>query len=228
MESGEFALGLVANNTRYDVRFFRSQTGCKCISANIVGRRKVLPQLIEDMTFFKGNCYESYGATETLTHIAVRSITPNPTYFRLLPGVNVTEKNEGIVIHDDVTNIQTSLKDAIHFMNEKDFEVLGRLDDVINSGGVKIHPLLVEELLSRCTSLPFYITQSPDDLWGNAVTLVVIESDMMHWKSLNLKMIFEDHPNWKPKRMIGVQKMDRNENGKIIRKINPDGLVNSL
>jgi hypothetical protein len=41
-------------------------------------------------------------------------------------------------------------------------------------------------------------------------------------------MIFENHPNWKPKRMIGVQKMDRNENGKIIRKINPDGLVNSL
>jgi O-succinylbenzoic acid--CoA ligase len=194
----------------------------------LLGGGKVLPKLLEDMTCFKGNCFESYGATETLTHIAVRSITPKSTHFQLLPGVRMTENHDGIVINDEVTEIQVSLNDAIHFMNEKEFEVLGRLDDVINSGGVKIHPLLVEEVLSRFTSLPFYITQSPDNLWGNAVTLVVIESDMIHWKSLNLKMIFENHPNWKPKRMITVQKIDRNENGKIIRKINPEGLVNSL
>jgi O-succinylbenzoic acid--CoA ligase len=194
----------------------------------LLGGGKVLPQLMEDMSRFKGNCFESYGATETLTHVAIRSITPIPTHFRLMPGVCVTENKDGIIIHDDVTKIQASLNDAIHFITEKEFDVLGRLDDVINSGGVKIHPLMVEEILSHWTSLPFYITQSHDNLWGNVVTLVVIESDVAHWKNLNLKVIFQNHPKWKPKRMIVVQKIDRNENGKIIRKTNPEGLVNSI
>jgi O-succinylbenzoic acid--CoA ligase len=208
--------------------FLKAKLDVNVFQKILLGGGKVLPQLMEDMSGFKGNCYESYGATETLTHVAIRSIMPDSTHFRFLPGVGVTENEGGIVINDDVTKIQASLNDAIHFITDKEFDVLGRLDDVINSGSIKIHPLLVEEVLSHWISLPFYITQSSDNLWGNVVTLVVIESDVAHWKNLNLKVIFQNHPKWKPKRMIVVQKIDRNENGKIIRKTNPEGLVNSI
>jgi O-succinylbenzoic acid--CoA ligase len=193
-----------------------------------LGGGKVQPQLMEKLNNYRGNCYESYGATETLTHIAVRIISPNPSLFRLLDGVSITPTNDGIEINDQVTNIQVVLNDAIEFVTENEFEVLGRMDDVINSGGVKIHPLMVEELISKWTSMPFYVTQSSDVKWGSVVTLVVHESDSTQWKSLDMKAIFENHANWKPRIMIGVQKIERNENGKIIRKRNPDGLVNSL
>ena len=194
----------------------------------LLGGGKVLPQLINQLTGFNGHCYESYGATETLTHIAIRSITPVPTPFRFLPGVSVTPHENGIDILDQFTKVQVTLNDAIRFVDVNEFEVLGRLDDVINSGGVKIHPLLVEEVLASWADLPFYITQSPDEKWGNAVTLVVLASDIDFWKSLNLKLIFENHPNWRPKKIIAVQKIDRNENGKVIRKYNPEGLADRI
>jgi O-succinylbenzoic acid--CoA ligase len=194
----------------------------------LLGGGKVPTQLRNQLINFNGHCFESYGATETLTHIAVRSIMPIPSHFRLFDGVSVMEHQDGIEIHDNVTKIQVSLNDALHFYGENEFEVLGRLDDVINSGGLKIHPLLVEEVLAHWSSLPFYITQSPDNKWGKAVTLVVLKSDILEWKSLNLKLIFENHPNWRPRKIVLVQKMDRNENGKIVRKYNPEGMVDSI
>lgn len=194
----------------------------------LLGGGKVNPQLISGLKEFKGFCYESYGATETLTHIAVRSIRPEQSSFRLLSGVRIKELDDGIEINDDWTGIQARLNDVIHFVGEDEFEILGRWDDVINSGGVKIHPLMIEDILSHWTSLPFYITQSSDNKWGSVVTLVVLESDVFHWKSMDFKKFFEQQPNWRPRKVIGVKKIDRNENGKIIRRHSPEGLVDSL
>jgi O-succinylbenzoic acid--CoA ligase len=208
--------------------FLEAKLNVNVFKQILLGGGKVQPQLIDELNKFGGNCYESYGATETLTHIAVRIISPIPSLFRMLDGVSITPTNDGVEINDQVTNIQVVLNDAIAFVTENEFEVLGRMDDVINSGGVKIHPLMVEELISKWTSMPFYVTQSSDVKWGSVVTVVVHESDSAQWKSLDMKTIFQNHANWKPKKMISVQKIERNENGKIIRKRNPDGLVNSL
>jgi O-succinylbenzoic acid--CoA ligase len=54
--------------------------------------------------------------------------------------------------------------------------VLGRRDDVVNTGGLKIAPAVVEEAVS--TAYPHLSDRSvvvglPDPLWGEAVTLVV-------------------------------------------------------
>ncbi|MFN2320642.1 MAG: o-succinylbenzoate--CoA ligase [Dermatophilaceae bacterium] len=54
--------------------------------------------------------------------------------------------------------------------------VLGRRDDVINTGGLKVAPHLVEDAVAR--ALPALATRcvvvaSPDPRWGEAVTLVV-------------------------------------------------------
>ncbi len=208
--------------------FMEAKLDVNIFHAILLGGGKVFPYLINQLTDFKGHCYESYGATETLTHIAIRSITPFPTAFRFMPGVTIVNNENGIEILDEVTGVETILNDATRLIDKDHFEVLGRLDDVINSGGVKIHPMLVEEVLASWADLPYYITQSPDEKWGNAVTLVVDASDLDFWKNLNLKLIFENHPNWRPKKIIVVQKIDRNENGKVIRKYNPEGLVDSL
>ncbi len=140
----------------------------------LLGGGKVQPQLMVELNNYRGICYESYGATETLTHIAVRLISPSPTLFRLLDGVSITPTKDGIEINDQVTNIHVVLNDAIEFVTENEFEVLGRMDDVINSGGIKIHPLMVEELISKWTSMPFYVTQSSEVKCGSALTLVVL------------------------------------------------------
>jgi O-succinylbenzoic acid--CoA ligase len=194
----------------------------------LLGGGKVQSELSLLLNAFKGECFESYGATETLTHIAIRSVKPQNSSFHLMPGVSVFPKDDGLDILDDLINIQAHLNDVVHFTGPDSFQVLGRADDVINSGGLKIYPLLVEEILSPWISTPFYISKLPDPKWGNVVTLVVEQTEVEYWLHLDWKEIFRDQPNWKPKIIITVQKIEINENGKVVRKYNPEGLVNRL
>lgn len=194
----------------------------------LLGGGKVQPHWQALLSNYSGVCYESYGATETLTHVAVREVFPQSSLFKPLSGVSIVQDENGLKIADDVTHVDVSLNDVLEFKGDHGFEVLGRLDDVINSGGVKIHPLAVESILLPHTSLPFYITHSQDNKWGSVVTIVVKDSDLPHWNEINWQAIFCDHAIWKPKKIIAVTNIDRNENGKIVRKNNPIGVVNSI
>ncbi len=194
----------------------------------LLGGGKVQPELIGLLTNFNGECYESYGATETLTHIAIRSIKPFNSGFRWLSGVHVNVKTDGLIVVDDVTKINTFLSDVIHMTSEDTFEVLGRADDVINSGGLKIFPLQVEEILADWLPFPYYISYLPDAKWGNVVALVIEDKQDVSFDHFDWNKIFDGHPIWKPRRVIKVPKIEINANGKIVRKHNPEGLVDCL
>ena len=54
-------------------------------------------------------------------------------------------------------------------------EVLGRLDDVIVTGGVKVEPAYVEAVLSALEGVArACVVGVPDDVWGSAVVAVVV------------------------------------------------------
>ncbi len=199
-----------------------------CFKKILLGGGKVQPHWQLLLRNYRGVCYESYGATETLTHIAVREVFPQSSLFKPLTGVTIFLDENGLKISDEITGLNVSLNDAVAFKDDQTFDVLGRLDDVINSGGVKIHPLAVESLLLSHTNLPFYITQTQDDKWGSVVTIVVRESDLPQWNEMNWHAIFLHHAIWRPKKIIAVKSIDRNENGKIVKKNNPIGVVNRL
>ncbi len=205
----------------------------KDLSLNIFGKillggGKVPIQLEEKLLGIKTKCFESYGATETLTHIAVRQIDGTPGYFTPLSGVIVEKNDHGIQVKDSVTGIETLLSDEVEMHEGKGFGIWGRVDDVINSGGLKIHPLMVEELLGQHTSLPFFISQMPDEKWGNIIVLVVLAGDMHLWTKFDFKEIFRLQPLWKPKKIIGIKELDRNENGKMVRKFKNEEVVDSF
>lgn len=137
--------------------------------------------------------YHSYGMTETVSHIALRNINgPNHSpYFTLLPGNEIElTKNSCLRIKSFVTHdtwIET--QDIVELIDKKTFKWSGRIDDVINSGGLKLFIPEIEEKTSTLLSqvfdfIPtFYVFKKTHLLYGETANLM-IECDKNHIESM--------------------------------------------
>ena len=127
-------------------------------------------------------CYESYGMTETLTHIAVRRISPDPSprLFTPLPGVTVSLDSLGClcisVAHLDIKNLVTN--DTAKITTQGQFEILGRIDNVINTGSIKVFPEQVEYKLQQLIpGVRFILFPIPDEKFQNMVAMLIESKD---------------------------------------------------
>jgi O-succinylbenzoic acid--CoA ligase len=118
------------------------------------------------------SCYIGYGMTETVSHVAIRSIG-DPSY-TAMRGVHFAEAAQQLVITDDELGIRQLLtNDQVELLNERQFNWLGRTDFTINSGGVKIHPEQLERVLAGLMDIPFFISAEPDDTFGEKCIIIV-------------------------------------------------------
>ena len=165
----------------------------------------------------KINAFESYGMTETVTHIAVKSI--NEPYFTALPGVQfTTNDSECLCINAPrIAPFLLETKDVVKLINETQFAYIGRADSVINSGGVKLFPELIEQKLESKIPHRFYIIGKPDETWGEKVVLV-IEADRYE---LPTEIFGELGKFEKPKEVLFYHPFQETASGKVIR-ILPD------
>ena len=149
--------------------------------------------------------------TETASHVALRSIYDD--HYTAMDGVTFSEREELLIIdapHLEIRNMIT--KDEIELIDKTSFRFKGRLDDTINSGGLKIQPLEIEQFFSRGNRgiRFFYSTEE----FGEAVVLVT-QSRMS--KEM-LGQILKDLPkNKRPKFQLNVQQYPQVSNGKIDR-----------
>lgn len=118
--------------------------------------------------------WQSYGMTETLSHVALRKVSPTETpYFEALPGITFSQENDCLCIHYPhlyPNGLRT--KDLVQLHNSTQFTWLGRADHAINSGGFKIIPEFLEAKLAPYFSIPFFITGLADPKWGERVVIV--------------------------------------------------------
>ena len=160
----------------------------------------------------KLNVFVGYGMTETASHVALRSIYDD--HYTAMDGVTFSEREGALVIdapHLEIHNMIT--KDEIELIDKTSFRFIGRLDDAINSGGLKIQPLEIEQYFSR-EGLEVYVSSIPHEEFGEAVVLVT-QSRMS--KEM-LGQILKDLPkNKRPKFQLNVQQYPQVSNGKIDR-----------
>jgi len=119
--------------------------------------------------------YETYGMTETLTHIALRRVDPTNPPFEVLPQVNIRTNADGclVVLAPLLHPEEIETRDLVTLLDSSRFEWKGRKDFVINSGGIKIHPEAVERQLEPHLELPFFVSSLPDESLGEQLVLVV-------------------------------------------------------
>ena len=121
------------------------------------------------------HCIETYGMTETLTHVATRTVSDPVLPFRAMPGIGISTDKKGCLIievpHVPLSPIRT--QDIVKLEDDTAFTLLGRRDWVINSGGMKIFPEALEDALTPFIKFPFFFTSVPDAELGEKLVLLV-------------------------------------------------------
>ncbi|MCF6212494.1 MAG: AMP-binding protein [Flavobacteriaceae bacterium] len=178
---------LDGNNKHYDfcamipLQVQNSLTELFRIKKLIIGGATISNTLLEKLKPIKIDAYETYGMTETITHIAVKKLNHNTlindrfeSSFKTLPNVSILKDSRGCLVikapkvsgSDIVTNDLVEIIDSTHF------KWLGRYDTIINSGAVKIIPEAAERKLASLFPFRFFIAGLPDIVLGEKVVLV--------------------------------------------------------
>nr|WP_294926215.1 AMP-binding protein [uncultured Flavobacterium sp.] len=180
----------------------------------IVGGAKMDAALEEKLLALKTEVYETYGMTETITHIAARKIGEKA--FTVLPNVKITKDNRGCLVIDipAISEEPIITNDLIELIRENQFIFLGRIDNVINSGGVKLIPEQIEAKLIGKISSRFFVTGIPDSMLGEKLILV-IEGEKQDFPADFFDVLDKYE---KPKEIVFVRRFKENENGKLLRK----------
>lgn len=163
--------------TPYQLFYSADCLKTKVVRKIIVGGSPVTGKLEELSESIPSELYETYGMTETCSHIALRCFNGahKSDYFTILDGVVIlTDERDCLVVkapHLLENEIQTN--DIVELIGSKSFRWLGRADSVINSGGIKIHPEQVEKKLEGIIPSSYFISSFSDDLLVNKVVLVI-------------------------------------------------------
>ena len=128
----------------------------------LIGGAPSSVQLKEKLKQKSTQCYETYGMTETVTHIASRKINGNsPTFFSPLPGVKLSTDKRGCMVIDVpyLTEEKIVTNDLVALDKDQRFLLKGRIDNVINSGGIKVIPEEVEAKIAPYITQPFLLAR---------------------------------------------------------------------
>lgn len=127
-------------------------------------------------------CYATYGMTETVSHIALQRINgpARQNYFQVLPGININTDERGCLVVDasHITSNAIITNDLVEIISTNQFRWLGRIDNVINTGGVKVFAEKIDEVVAKVFEEltifnRFFIAALPDERLGQAVTLII-------------------------------------------------------
>lgn len=167
--------------------------------------------------------YETYGMTETASHIALRSFNgaEKSVCFTALQGVTLRQDERGClaVLAPHLHSEELITNDMVELIGENQFRWLGRADSVINSGGVKIFPEQVEKKLEGLIPHRYFIASLPDELLGEKVVLFV-ESDTDIQLLESLKQLFSSavEKYEVPKQIFCIPHFESSVSNKILRK----------
>lgn len=167
------------------------------------------------------NVYETYGMTETLSHIAVRTMRDPLGTFKCLPHIKIhQDERQCLVINApllDVIDLVTN--DQIEIIDSKTFRLIGRIDNLINSGGVKLHPEQIEQSLAEILSHSFFIGSIPDQTLGEKVILAIKDQAGSQWEEIAKKIKTFDRLSAyeRPKKLLVYSNFEETHSGKVKR-----------
>ncbi len=184
----------------------------------IVGGGEVSKSLEKKLQQSKTTVFATYGMTETITHIALKPINhskTSPAFFKVLPNVKIykDERNCLVIEAPNVADKTIFTNDVIHLISENKFEWLGRYDNVINSGGIKLHPEIIEKKLESGITNRFFLAGIPDSKLGDKLVLIIegnpIDLDLNRFNLSKFEY---------PKEVFFISKFSETNSGKVQRK----------
>lgn len=185
----------------------------------LLGGAPVSAALRQQLCSFSSHFYESYGMTETYSHIAIRKLNGKENEFVALDGIRFSTSDGNLVIHAPQLGIQNlKTHDTVHLISESQFQLIGRTDFAINSGGYKFHPETLEAKLSPLIKHNFFIIGEADLVYGQCVTFYIEEDYTEKKQEYLLKLFKQEFKQYeRPKKIYFVAKFQYTSSGKINR-----------
>jgi O-succinylbenzoic acid--CoA ligase len=163
----------------------------KSIKTILVGGAPVSEELIQKLKDKKITVFQSYGMTETISHVAIRKIGfETEEYYQALPGITFSSDEQRLIIdYPEVLNKKLRTNDCVNLIDSKHFQYLNRYDFIINTGGIKVNPEEIELKLKPLLKQAFFIWFVKDVHLGQKIVLVVQEM-------INLKLKKKDFTHY--------------------------------
>ncbi len=195
----------------------------------IVGGGEVSKELITKTQNIETEVYCTFGMTETITHIAIKKLNKfkNPellsnSYYSILPNVSISKDDRGCLVIE-APNISEEIivtNDLVEIISKNEFNWLGRFDNIINSGGIKLIPEQIEINLSKIVKSRFFVKGIPDEILGEKLILIIEGSTDKYLSKEILEKIKQSYLFTKyeiPKKIFWIQKFVETETNKINR-----------
>ncbi len=187
----------------------------------IIGGGELHPSIKEELTGIGSTAvYESFAMTETYTHFALKRINgeqPDDD-FRLLDGVSVSLDNQGCLVVDvqGVTTGPVTTNDLAEIVSSGNcFRWLGRVDNVIKSGGIKIVPEILEKQITRLIGNTCLVLPEKDVKLGEKLVLVVEYGEPDPPVDVWMALLHKELSGYEvPKRIVTVGEIPRNQSFK--------------
>ncbi len=196
------------------------------IKTLIVGGAPASFVLIEKLQSIPTKVFATYGMTETITHIAAKPLNQlskdEKPHYKTLPNIQISTDDRNCLVIDAprIHAEKIITNDVIQLISETEFDWLGRFDNVINSGGVKLHPEQIEEKLSPFISGRYFVTGIDDAQFGKKLVLLIEDIEQNVDVSELLKIIKQSKKFSKfeiPKSMYTVKHFTETNTGKLQR-----------
>ena len=151
----------------------------------LLGGSPINKKLEEQIQMLSGNYkigfFLGYGMTETMSHVAVKHLSnvKSAAIYRGVKGVKFELDHRGClkIIYPELLDSVLVTNDVVRLVDTSSFEWLGRIDNVINSGGIKIFPEQVERKLMQIINIPFYVSSIPDNELGEKIVIYIESVD---------------------------------------------------
>lgn len=189
----------------------------------ILGGENINAELLQIIKRLANKVYSTFGMTETISHIALKKLNGlnADKHYKALDGIKIfSSKNNCLVIEAPVLNQPHLItNDVVRIISEKEFDWLGRIDNVINSGGVKIHPEEIEQALQGHIQPAFFVGAIANEKTGEQLVLAIEMNTPNEKDKEELKEAFNSLAKLhRPKVVLLFNQFIRTTNGKIKRK----------
>jgi O-succinylbenzoic acid--CoA ligase len=190
----------------------------KQIKHLIIGGGAIDEAMEAELRSFPNAVWSTYGMTETLSHIALRRISgPEASeWYTPFPSVQISQTADGCLVIDapEVCPEPLITNDIVEILPPHSrFRILGRKDNVICSGGIKIQIEEVERQLKPLMRVPYIISKRKDEKFGE-VAVLLTEGSADEAKAVCEKCLPKYH---QPKAYYHIDKVPLTETGKPAR-----------
>ena len=197
----------------------------------IIGGGAIDEALERELKDFPNAVWSTYGMTETLSHIALRRLNgpERSEWYTPFDGVSLSLSEDGCLVIDApaVHDGPLVTNDIVEFEENEEcwslkkdpkrvrrFRILGRKDNVICSGGIKIQIEEVERTLQPHLAVPFLITCAKDERLGEQVVLLIEQGEVDEVEAICHRTLPK---YWQPRHILSIDHLPMTPTGKPAR-----------